>query len=63
MSKKNNTQTKQKNYVRVISLILAFLMLAGAATVIFSIFGSIASEEHDDHEGHNHAVFEYVEYI
>ena len=63
MSKKNNTQTKQKNYVRVISLILAFLMLAGAATVIFSIFGSIVGAGNDDHEGHDHAAVEYVEYI
>lgn len=63
MSKKKNTQTKQKNYVRVLALILAFIMLAGAATVIFTLIGNIGSEEHDEHEGHNHAAVEYVETI
>ena len=53
MSKKNNTQTKQKKSVRAIALVLAFLMLAGAATVIFSIIGSLANSG-DDHEGHDH---------
>ena len=54
MSKQNNHQTKQKNSVRIIALILAFLMVAGAATVIFSLFASLGQDSHDDHEGHNH---------
>ena len=60
MSKKKNTQTKQKNYVRILSLILAIIMLAGAATVIFSLIGSIGQ---DPHAGHDHAAVEYVETV
>lgn len=62
MSKKNNTQTKQKKSVRAIALVLAFLMLAGAATVIFSIIGSLANSG-DDHEGHDHAAIVYTQNV
>ena len=63
MSKQNNNQTKQKNYVKVIALVLAFLMLAGTATIIFSLFASLGQDSHDDHEGHNHAAVQYVQTV
>ncbi len=60
MSNKNNTSTKQTLAVRVLALILAGLMLIGAAAIIISILGSIG---HDEHAGHNHASVQYVETI
>ena len=60
MSNKNNTPTKQAMAVRVLALILAGLMLIGAAAIIISILGSIG---HDEHAGHDHASVEYVQTI
>ncbi len=58
MSKTNKNQSKQKNSVRIIALILAIIMIAGAATVAFSIIGGIINGndtvQSDSHEGHNH---------
>ena len=58
MSNNNNNQNKQSMAVRVLALILAGIMLAGAAAVIFSLLGSIINSDHD---GHNHASVEYVQ--
>jgi hypothetical protein len=40
---------KQKKIVRIICLILAFLMVAGAATIIISLLASVGG-----HAGHMH---------
>ena len=50
---------KQKKSVRIICLILAFLMVAGVATIGISLLASTLSSENDtqqteSHEGHNH---------
>lgn len=37
---------KQNKAVRIICLILAFLMVAGAATIIFSILGGLGAHVH-----------------
>ncbi len=60
MSKKNNTQSKQKNSTRILALILAILMLGGAVGIIINIFAATAG---DPHAGHDHATVEYVEYV
>ena len=44
--------------VRILALILAGIMLAGAATIIISLLASVG---HNDHDGHNHASVEYVQ--
>ena len=35
----NKNQSKQPKFVRVMAIILAALMLAGAATIVFSLLG------------------------
>ena len=50
---------KQKKSVRIICLVLAFLMVAGVATIGISLLAStLASgndtEQSESHEGHNH---------
>ena len=49
---------KQKKTVRIICLILAFLMVAGVATIGISLLaqtlGGAETEQTDSHAGHNH---------
>ena len=49
---------KQKKIVRIICLILAFLMVAGVATMgitlLVSTLAGPETEQSDSHEGHNH---------
>ncbi len=53
---------KQKKSVRIICLILAFLMVAGVATIGISLLASTLASKNDttqttttdSHEGHNH---------
>lgn len=50
---------KQKKTVRIICLILAFLMIAGVATIGISLLaqtlgGGAETEQTDPHAGHNH---------
>lgn len=50
---------KQKKVTRIVCLILAFLMVAGVATVGISLIADALSGGHDteqseSHEGHNH---------
>lgn len=49
MSNKNNNSNKQSKAVRIVCLILAGLMIAGAATIIFSLLASLGG-----HAGHVH---------
>ena len=52
MSNKNNTQNKpnkQSRATRILALVLAGLMLLGAATVVFSILAELGH----DHSSHN----------
>ena len=46
----------------VYALILAFLMIAGAATVVFSLIAGILHSG-EDHTGHDHAEVQYVQNI
>lgn len=62
MSKQNKHETKQSKSVRVIALVLAFLMIAGAATIVFSLIAGILHND-EDHTGHNHAAVQYVQNI
>jgi hypothetical protein len=61
MSNNNNHQNKQTMAVRILALILAGIMLAGAATIVISLLASVGHNDHDDHDGHNHASVEYVQ--
>ncbi len=48
---------KQKKTVRIICLILAFLMIAGVATIGISLLAQTLApetEQTDPHAGHNH---------
>lgn len=50
---------KQKKSVRIICLVLAFLMVAGVATIGISLLASTIAngndtEQSDSHAGHNH---------
>ena len=49
---------KQKKTVRIICLILAFLMVAGVATIGISLLANTLNspdtEQSDSHAGHNH---------
>ena len=58
MSNNNNHQNKQTMAVRILALILAGIMLAGAATIVISLLASVG---HNDHDGHDHASVEYVQ--
>ena len=62
MSKKNQKPTQQTKSVRAIALVLAFLMIAGAATVVFSLIAGILHSG-EDHTGHDHAEVQYVQSI